>query len=442
MSVSNLLTTTRQIEVPDLVVVENGKARVRFHWGQDDAYGSLARFIFILAGTQGGKTSFLPWWLNREIDLTSSAGGGNDYLAVTASYDLFKLKFLPEMRKVFEMILGRARFWAGSRVLELADPATGKFWANRGDDLMWGRIILRSAQADAGLESATARGAVLDECGMDDFKIDHWEAVQRRVSLTRGRVLGATTIYNRGWLKSQIYDRWVAGDKDFRVVQFPSYINPAFPKDEYERIVKTMPRWKVNMFYRGEFDIPAGLIYDNFNDDTQVIRPFAIPNEWSAYGFLDFGAVNTAALLCRYNPETNCYYIVDEYWQGGRTASGHAKELKAWNAKAWWGGAGSEEQWRMEFREAGLNVSKPFVKEVEIGIDRVYGAHAEDRIFVFDTCVHYIDQKGAYRRELDRDGLPTEKIHNKGEYHIMDAERYGISTLEKKPKKAKVVTLG
>ena len=66
------------------------------------------------------------------------------------------------------------------------------------------RIVLRSANAEGGLESLTGKAAVLDECGQDDFTLEAWEAIQRRLSLSRGRVLGGTTPYNLGWLKTQI----------------------------------------------------------------------------------------------------------------------------------------------------------------------------------------------------------------------------------------------
>jgi len=434
--------TVEAVKPPPFLRFEAGRVFVSYHAGQDVAWYSKRRFVFVFAGTQGGKTVFGPWWLHREILRTSEPKGENDYLAVTSSYDLFKLKMLPEMRRVFENVLGIGRWWAGQRVIELRDPDTGKFWAKKGDDLMWGRIILRSTQSDGGLEAATAKAAWLDECGMDEFKVDHWEAVRRRLSLARGRVLGTTTLYNRGWLKAQIYDPWTQGDDEIDVVQFPSYLNPAFPKEEYDRIVARLPAWKVNMFYRGEFDVPAGLIYDNWDDDKQVIEPFAIPDDWPVYGFIDFGSVNTAALRCAMNPENKTYYLTDEYWEGGRTAAQHAAYLRKWNAKVWYGGAPSEEQWRAEFRAAGIPVQKPAVSDVEVGIDRVYGAHSEGRIFCFKHLVHYRDQKGTYRRELDRNGEPTEKIHNKNEFHFMDAERYGIATLERRPKKAKVVRLG
>ena len=67
-----------------LVEVVNGKARLNLHDGQIRAWESKKRFIFITSGTQGGKTSFGPWWLWREIQIR----GPGDYLAVSATYDL------------------------------------------------------------------------------------------------------------------------------------------------------------------------------------------------------------------------------------------------------------------------------------------------------------------------------------------------------------------
>ena len=99
---------------------------------------------------------------------------------------------LPEMRTVYERVLGIGRWWAGDKVIELRDPKRG-FLAKRSDDPMWGRIILRSASAGSGLESATAKAAWLDECGQDNFVLEDWNAVQARLSLHEGRCLGTTT---------------------------------------------------------------------------------------------------------------------------------------------------------------------------------------------------------------------------------------------------------
>jgi hypothetical protein len=381
--------------------------------------------VFLFAGSQGGKTVFGPVWLYREI----LKHGPGDYLAVTATFDLFKLKMLPSLRWLFEHTLRVGRYWAGSKVIELADPETGRFWATQADDMMWGRIILRSAQSKGGLESSTAKAAWLDECGMDDFTVSEWEAVERRLSLFQGRVLGTTTLYNRGWVKSRIYDKWRDGSPLHDVIQFASYINPSYPKDEFDRLVSEWAQWKVNMFLRGEFDKPAGLIYDSFNEEICLIDPFTIPDNWKLYGGSDFGGVNTVGLLYAEDPETQNLYAHKEYKRGGRTAEDHAAELKKWKSGLWVGGSWSEDQWRREFAKGGLPIIKPSIKDVEVGIDRVYAQHKKNAIFVFSNMSGYLDEKRSYSRKLDAEGEPTEEIQDKSTFHFMDAERYIIGKI-------------
>jgi len=417
-----------------------GNVRVHFHPGQERAWDSKARFVFVFAGTQGGKTSFSPWWLNREIDRTAVPTGENDYLAATASYDLFKLKFLPEMRKVFEDYLHRGRFWSGSKVIELCDD-DGRFWAHSADDRMYGRIILRSAQAEGSLESATAKAAVLDECGQDEFRVEHWEAVQRRLSLNQGRVLGATTLYNRGWVKSQVYDPWRAGSKDIEVVSFPSFENPAFPREEYDRMAALLPRWKLNMFYRGEFDIPEGLIYQPFDTETDVCDDFEVPPEWPRWGGTDFGGVNQAGVCFAERPDGHLFLIA-EYLQGQRTAKAHADEMAKWRCRRWWGGAASEDQWRREFGACGLPILQPVTGDVEVGIDIVYSVMAEKHLTVFRSCKRWLDEVGVYSRKLDKAGQPTEVIAEKETFHLLDATRYCLGSIRRRGGKAKVMRLG
>lgn len=169
------------------------KAQLHMHPGQLRAWDSERRFVVVLAGTGGGKTTFGPWWLWREIQKC----GPGDYLAVTATYDLFKLKMLPALLDTFVYTLGIGRYKPSDRILEVPS--------------LQARIILRSAESDGGLESSEAKAAWLDEAGQDSFSIGSWEAVLRRVGKNMGRVLATTTIYNLGWLKSALYDRWQAG---------------------------------------------------------------------------------------------------------------------------------------------------------------------------------------------------------------------------------------
>lgn len=414
-------------------VNEAGTLALHLHPGQSAGHLSTRRIIALLAGSQGGKTSYLPWWLEREIRTC----GPGDYLAGTASYDLFKLKFLPAMRECFEHVLRWGRYWASDRVIELAEPGKG-FWAKRGDDPMWARIILRSAESGGGLESSTARAAVLDEAGMDSFTIDTYLAVLRRLALHRGRLLLGTTIYNLGWVKTQIYDRWLAGDPEVDVIQFDSTMNPTFPRAEYEAARARMPAWKFAMFYRGQFTRPAGLIYDCFDPARHVVDPAPIPAEWPRYLGLDFGGVNTAAVFLAREPGTQTYTLYREYHAGDRTAAEHVAALQAgeptdaagrWVRPTTYGGAASEKQWRKEFAAAGLRINAPPVSEVEIGINRVYSLIKQDQLRVSRACAYTLEQLYTYSRAVDAAGDPLEAIRDKATFHALDALRYVGSTL-------------
>ena len=411
----------------------DGGLSLDLHAGQWDIWDCTKRFVFGLAGTQGGKTSLTPLWLHREIYSDTYGRGAGDYLAVTATYDLFKLKFLPAMRDYFEGVMKCGRYWAGERVIELCDPQTGLFRAKRADDPMWARIILRSAESGSGLESSTANAAVLDECGMDSYTAETWRAIRRRLSLTRGRVLGVTTLYVLyNWLR-QLYDEWANGRSDIAFIQFASIINPSFPRDEYEQALREMPEHVINMSYRGMYDKPPGMIYDCFDSQLCVIPPFAIPAEWLSCGSMDYGGINTVCLDLRKNPANGVIYVTREYHEGGRTADEHAKDLKGWNCQMWTGGAKSEGQWRREFRAAGLSVAEPTVSDVWVGINRVYGLAKQNRLMIFDTCQGTLGQMGTYGRKINKatgEPIPDE-IANKETYHYLDALRYGILRIER-----------
>jgi hypothetical protein len=383
----------------------------------------------MLAGTQGGKTSFLPWWLAREI----GARGAGDYLAVTASYDLFKLKFLPEMRYVFEEILGMARWWAGQRVLELRDPETGQFKARHADDRMWGRVILRSAGSSGGLESATAKAAILDEAGQDEFTLEDWEAILRRLSLERGRVAIATTLYNVGWLKSELYDPWVEGDPDIDIIQFPSTLNPKFPRAEFERAKKRMQAWRFSMFYKGEYAKPASLIYGDFTD-SMLVDPFAIPRDWENVVGVDFGGANTALLWLAEDPESGVWYAYRESLEGGKTTREHCASVKdqelGGTPYTYVGGAASETQQRADWQAEGVDVHPPPVGDVEAGIDRVVALIKAGQFRVFRGLRGLRDELGGYSRKTDSAGNPTDEILNKRQYHRLDALRYAATIIQ------------
>lgn len=419
-------------------IPEINKLRLGFHDGQILAWDSEKRFVFVLAGTQSGKTSFGPYWLWREIVMN----GPGDYLAVTANYKLFGRKMLPELLRVFGDQFKTGRYWGSAQFIEIKNPNTKKFEGkNAFDPKMYARILLASAVAGKGkevgvsaLESATAKAAWIDECGLDEFSLGAWEAILRRVALFRGRVLGTTTLYNLGWMKTEVYTPWERGDPDIDIIQFDSIMNPVFPRSEYERARRTLPAWKFNMQYRGRYDRPSGMIYSSFDDARHVVKPFHIPDKWPRIVGIDPGAVNTATEWLAHDFEHHCFFLYRDTLEGNMTTRDHVAKAKERTSGSldeviFVGGSISEKQFRMDWQQEGIRVREPGVDDVEAGIDRVHSLFREDKLFIFDSARGIRDELGTYARKLDERGQPIETIKDKERYHRLDALRYAVSII-------------
>mgnify|MGYP001568499618 CR=1 FL=1 len=400
--------------------VKPGEWQLNLHPGQSKVWLSESRWVFVQAGSQWGKTCLGPHWLDREMD----SKGPGDYLAVTATFPLLQQKMLPELRLVFETGFKRFQWRASHSVFE-------SFAKEHGAPAY--RILVGSAKNPESLESGTMKAAWLDEVGQHQFTRQAWEAVLRRLNIARGRILGTTTVYEIGWYKLEIYDRWKQGDPNIEIIQGDSIDNPVFSREAYEDARMRLPRWKFNMFYRGVFEKPAGLIYDCFDENVAIIPRFRLPDTWPRYVGHDFGPANTAAVWYAQDPGTGWLYVYREYLEGGLSAYDHAQKFKKLSQGERIikrvGGAHAEEGWRESFRAAGWPISEPREHEVEVGINLVYGWHQQGKLFVFNDMHQYIDEKLSYSRTLDEHYEPTEQISDKSSYHEMDCERYILSDM-------------
>lgn len=429
MKAVSLLEPAATIGTKFVDISADGEINVHFHPGQQAAMASRKRIILVLAGTQGGKTSFGPWWLFNEIYSERGRGAG-DYLAVTSTYDLFKLKMLPEMIKVFCDITKMGRYHAGDRVIELMDPKRGVFNAKKSSDSMWGRIILRSANVSSGLESATANAAWLDEAGQEEWTLEAWQAIQRRVALRSGRILITTTPYYFGWLKYEVYDRWLNGDKTIDVINFPSTLNPAFPREEYERARRVMDDWRFDMFYQGLFVKPTGLVYSSFDYNVHVLSVEVVDKlRYTDYVIgIDPGAVNTAVVLLGHT-EDDRWVVLEEHLVGDMTTRELANFVRTnfdLPNLSIYGGSNSEKQFRYDMVDNGVYVEFCGSDDVDYGVQRVTELLRDKRLFVSKKCAGLIDEFGSYKRKQTDDGAVMDEIVNKRMYHRLDALRYAV----------------
>jgi hypothetical protein len=410
-----------------------GEVRLNLHDGQRRVWESERRILLMLAGTQSGKTSFGPHWLYREIQRC----GQGDYLVVAPTFPLLDLKAIPAFCWLFETRLQLGR---------LTTSPSHKFtFSEEGERRLFGssydpnkdstRVIFGYATEPESLESATAKAAWLDEAGQKRFKVGSYEAIRRRLSLARGRMLVTTSLYASNWVRT-LYDRWAAGDESIGVVQFDSTTNPQFSRAEFDEARRSLPRWKFKMQYEGQFEKPAGLIYDCIDPNDHFVPRFAIPPSWPRYLGQDFGSANMAAVLLAQEPETKRLFVYREYHAGGLSVPGHVRQLMHGASGQpvglpllAVGGAPSEDDWRTEFRKAGLPTRKPRIADREVQIDKVYGAFQKRGLFVFDDLAELKEELTTYSRRLNDHDVPTEEIEDEADYHLHAALRYVVSDL-------------
>lgn len=403
------------------------KLQVFLHEGQMRVKNSQKQYVAALCGAQSGKTEMMPMIMHDEM----LKRGSGDALAVSSSFPLMDKKLVPIYRQYFENYLHIGQWYEAKKKLVVESG-----------DLKY-TIFFGSAKNPDSLESATAKVAHLDEAGQDEFTLDGYEAVLRRVSGNNGRIFFTTTLYNFGWLKSQVYDRWMQGDQDYDVIQWDSIIRPGFSKTVWADRKRKMQSWKFDMQLRGIYSRPAGMIYSDFCEEKHLIKPFTIPQKWNWHVGIDPGGVHTALLWIAEEPNVKKYYVVKSYLDGNMTTPQHVAKAKRQHEYPYvidWRGGNltNEQQFRDDWNAEGIPVQEPAVRNVEAQIDRVNTLWKDDRLFVFDNEANttapqgemsFLDEVRSYSRELDENGQPTEKIKDDKKYHKLACLRYFASKI-------------
>jgi hypothetical protein len=368
-----------------------------------------------IAGTGGGKTILIYWWLHSRME----AFPGNTWGLAEPTYNMLSKIILessdpdrPSLIQYFKSIGHHPEYHAVDKIL-FTD---------------FGKVYLGSADNADSMQGAAVKGYALDEAGL--MGILALETARQRCAMLNGQLLLATTPYNLGWLLTEIVQK--NGTNGIHVESWRSIDRPGFPKETYDRERKTLPPWRFAMLYDARFERPAGVIYSAFNQDVCVIDRFPIPKSWLIYAGHDFGPDNPAALFYAQDPATGQFYLFAEYVPGPGTAVNERVEAfkritDGYNVVFRAGGAPAEEETRQLYNAHGWVISKPKIGHVEPQIDKVIGMHQLNKIMVFRDMRGYLDEKMTFSRVLDDQNKPTEKIDNEARYHRMAAERYLLS---------------
>ena len=450
-----LQTRTPVMDAESVPTWTEGGDDCTFHEGQIAAWNAKERFVLIVAGARSGKSKCGAHLLLREIQRTARPGETNTYLIVGPDVQILKRGPLLTFREIIKCDIpgGDATYSTTDMCFNFTPDGCERWFGFRGQV----KVFVGYAHKPESLQAATYRAVWADEAGQDAFVRESWEAINVRTSIHQGRIFVTTTPYTiDGWLMELITAYQNGETKDTFCIRFKSTANPKFSQAEYDRIQLTMPPWRAKMYLDGEFSIPEGAIYDCFSDENVIEdadflsgKDF-IPDHWPRHLWMDFGQVNTCAVFAAEAQEDRLMggtlvrkgdlVGFADYLTGGRTAVEHAAAVSrkglglfrnplsdnehTFDAQV--GGTWSEDEWRNDYIAAGLGIVRPPVKEIEVGIDRVYRqVRARTIKFFKEACKRTISDLKGYRRELDKRGEVSEKIFRKETHHFCDCVRYG-----------------
>jgi len=358
-------------------------------------------YLALIGGTGCGKTFLLPRWLFTQMNKFP----GQEWIVSAPTIPMLKRnpwKYCLEFFQEYDIPVDINKTDMIIRVPRIKST-----------------IYFISAENPDRMQGIHAKGIIGDEAGMFDRL--WWDTAVQRVAYRKGQILLLTTPYAENWLKTEVWDRWMAGDKDYHVENPTSLDNPFYPREEYERARERLPEWKFRMLFEGKFTKPAGLIYP----DYQTVERFEISSDWFVFGGVDFGFNNPFAVVwVAENPQTGELFVFDEFKKTGLTVDDMEKVLKS-RPCVYYGDPSSKEALET-LRVRGINI-RPARKDVMAGITYLQGLFKSGKLKVFKDLKYFLDEINSYQWEMDRREQLLDKPRKEND-HLMDACRYAVFT--------------
>ena len=396
----------------------SSKLEIRLHSGQVPIVESDVWCTAAIAGTGGGKTVVGYPWLIKEMQRRP----GMLHLVAEPTLDMVQRVLLTATPGRPDLIT----------FLRWFDKSAVYLRSKRLLHHRLGTVALVSAENPDAWQGAHIGSCWLDECGLMSRLA--WITAVQRVAYASGRILATSTPYNMGWLKTDIYDPYHAGNTDIVVSQFPSTSNPHYDPAVIERARGLMSAERGRMMFDGQFGRPEGMIYDCYDDEFVLVDDFVPPSTWQHFGGLDFGFNHPfAGLAAARNPD-GVYFLYWEYKRSERTIGHHSVAIKASGpaAGARWYCDPSGAQFILELQGLGISATGGN-NDVAAGIDKVYELMAGGRLKICRSLHHVRDEIEGYewQREKDDTGFSDDPVKLNDDlvdalrYMLMGAERTG-----------------
>lgn len=315
-----------------------------------------------------------------------------------------------------------------------------------------GAVWIRSGQnPDSVVGITNVRAILCDEGGL--YSRYFWDNIQARSSFSSCPVCIVTSPYSRNWLWSDFIRKVEQKDPYMldmcEYVKAASYENPYFPKSEYDQRRLTMDPHRFSMIYGGNFGRMEGLVYKNFDEETDVIDPIPLPDDTEYFGGIDWGYTDPMVITLRAVLKSGYQYQIAEWYKTQQTIRDVVDMCKTYNAiygKVIYLCDPSRPEYIKELNANGI-IAYPAQNDIRLGIDYHYDLIANKKFKIFrNTSPHTLDEYSMYHypepKDLKPDQGQKDMLPVDVSNHVMDSTRYITRHTYNFDKKRKRIILG
>lgn len=368
------------------------------------------RFVCAALARRLGKT----YIANIIAQLVSLVPGCN-VLIISPNYNLSSISFELQRKFIKHFDLEVERDNLKDKVIELANGSTIRMGSLSTVDSTVGRSynIILFDEAALGADGEAAFNVQLRPT------LDRPGSKAIFISTPRGRANWFSKFFERGF--SADYPEWCSIAADWTE-------NPRMSAADVAEAKRTMSKAEFEQEYCASFTQFEGQIFTFREEDIVDYEP---GDGHEAFAGLDPGYRDpTAFVVLVYNPQDDCFHVVDEYLKSEATTDKHATAFQELISK--WGVDAifidsAAPQFASDLAYLYDIPSIKAKKDVLPGIAYVQAIIEQGRLRVAPHCQHTLDMLSQYRWDT-KETLTKEKPLHDQYSHMADALRYALYT--------------
>ncbi|OGL46458.1 MAG: hypothetical protein A2W05_07075 [Candidatus Schekmanbacteria bacterium RBG_16_38_10] len=287
-------------------------------------------------------------------------------------------------------------------------------------------IALRSWDAVETLRGQFFNFIVLDEVAQYKNFSNGWDEVLRpTLTDKKGNALFISTPLGFNFF----YDLYnlEAKDKDYKSFHFTSFDNPYLLKEELEKIKNELTEDRYAQEILADFRKTEGLVYKEFDRERHLFD-FEPSNVVEYIAGIDFGFTNPCAVVHIKRDYDNNFWIVDEWYQTGRTEEQIADYVRSCQFNAVYPDPENPSAISV-LNTKGINVCEVLKGKdsVQSGINRVRDLLKRNKLKIHKNCVNTIWELETYSYPPKKDLRNEYENPIKENDHLLDAIRMAVT---------------